>query len=371
MPVGKMYTDPMLDPFRNMMKDVDGRGLTSPDVDAMRDQLNLMERLALEMDDIAAFSGRLVQDQVFQKFSDAYSRALANAAKPADGEVPDDEDLLKQQLDTMRQTLQMYESGQAGEDAKMLVPHVKRIIEIGESGVSFPVYLMMVEEEGLNKVLDGAAPMVRSGIEQDLQFAREAWRPRKITEQEKVLEMFENLVSKAPFGQPNPLEFSILRYGIEWEFEPEHRLWYAMVSRWQYMLDLLVDWLDAHTSFAPTDSRWCMPPGTDVQKNIRRTKECGPGNFRFREALFLEYFGLDWDAIWRHETFTWEYTANRVEWSDERLQLIRDTFQHCLPGNEAPAELVKRAEELHPGRDYRPGKLQHPPVGTALTTFEV
>ncbi len=55
MPVEKMYTDPMVDPLRNMMKDIDGRGLTGHDVDAMRDQLNLMERLAEEMDDNAAY----------------------------------------------------------------------------------------------------------------------------------------------------------------------------------------------------------------------------------------------------------------------------------------------------------------------------
>jgi hypothetical protein len=371
MPVDRMFTDPMLGPFRNMMEDVEAKGLSGPDADQMRAVLGLMESLAEEMDDFAAWSGKLAQDQLFGKFSDAYSRALAAAAKPASGEVPSDGDLLAQQLGAIRQMLRSYENGQAGEDAKMLVPHLKRMIGIGESGVSFPVYLRMVEEEGLNRVLDGAAPVVRSGIEQDLQFAREAWLPRKITEQQKVLEMFDGLAATAPFGQPDPLEFSTGRYRIEWEFGPEHRLWSAMVDRWQYMLSLLVDWLDAHTSFAPTDPRWCMPPGTDVQKNILRTKECGPGRFRFREALFREYFGLDWDGIWAHETFTWEYTANRIEWSDERLRLIRDTYPCCVPGAVAPPGLVKRAEELHPARDNRPDRLRHPPVGTPLRTFEV
>lgn len=366
MPIPSMITTPMITPFRNMLSEVEQKGLQGPDVDEMRAQLEQMERMAQEMDDIGAYTGRLAQDQTFQKFSDAYGRALSAAARESAG--GSDEEMLAQTVAAYESTLRSYRAGEAGEAVKPLIPHLERIVELGRSGASYPVFLRQMEEEGLTRVLEGTGPETRGGLERDLGFSRAHWDKHRIEQGEQMLRAYDELARCAPLGRPDPLALTLARRRIEWDLAPLAARWEAVVERWQRLLEALVDWLDAFTRFAPHDARW-RPPGAseaDVKRNIQRTQECGPGDFRFHEALFQRYFMLGWEQIFTHETFVWEYTARRVEWSDERLALVRATYPHCAPGGRPPAELVARAEELHPDRDYRPDKLQSPPWGAPL-----
>ena len=370
MPLQPMFYEPMVNPFRDMMKDVEAKGLTGEDVDQMRAQLTFMEQLAQQVDDIAAYTGQLAQENTFQKFSDAYSRALSSAAK-AEAKGQSDEEMMASALSAYEQAAQTYRSGDVGETGALLLPFMEQILAIGRSGVSFPVFLRTLEERGLNRVLDGTAPAVLDGLQRSLGFAQQAWNRYGIEKTGKLLAIFQKMEKEAAFGQPDPLAFSLQSRRLDWEFEPLEARWEAELRRWQAMLDNLVDWLDSFTSFAFYDTRWRTPGASDAQvrKNIQRTQECGPGEFRYREAVYARYFRADWEAIWSCESFTWEYSARRIEWSDDRLHLIRATYAHCQPGQKPPAALVAQAEKLHPDGDYRADKLQHPPWGTPISPF--
>ncbi len=364
MPVDTMYTEPMLNPFRDMMRDVNSRGLKGPDVDAMAATLAEMESLAQTLSDFTTFSGQLTQRQLFSKFSDAYSRALAAAAAPVAGEKPSDDSLMATTLRVWEETLQRYESGAAGEDMKRMVPAVRKIVDLGRSGVSFPVFLRVIEEQGMQEVVSGAKTVFRDGMESSLAFSRACWARHDILVHERTLALYDRLAAAAPFGVPESLTMTLETERIAWELEPERRYWAAMVRRWETLLDLLVDWLDAFASFAPYDPRWNTPGASraQVMENIAETRECNPGDFRFREALFKEYFNLDWPAIWQHETFTWQYTSNQIGYSDERLHLILDTYAQCQPGAVPTADLVSRTEQLHARKaQSRPTKDVPPP----------
>lgn len=375
MPVDPNMVNPMLDPFRGMVAEIDGKGLTGPDVDQMKAMMQEMETLAQQLNDIASYSGQLAQRGTFQKFSDAYGRALSNAAQAsaASGEGTSDEELLANTLKAYKDTLAMYKSGQGGESGTALIPYVERMVALGESGISFPVYMRKLEEEGLNRVMEGAAPAVRDALVQAVQFAERDWVPPfQIKSCHDILNTFDRLAQAAPFGQPDPTHFELERRAIEWDIEPSKWLWSETVRLWSMMFDDLVDWVDAHCEFAMWDERWRPPGCMDdrvVKKNIRRTKECRPAAFRYRERLLGWYFNFGWDHIWTHDTFVWEYTANRVEWSDERLHLMRATYAHCVPGGVATAELISEAERLYRKLDLRPNRLQHPPPGTPLKQF--
>ncbi|HPQ67900.1 MAG TPA: hypothetical protein PKW95_02150 [bacterium] len=367
MPIEKMYTEAMLNPFRDMLRDCEAKQLSGPDFDKMRECLGLMERYAEEMNDFAAYSGRLAQEMLFQKFSDAYSRLLSAAAQGNSSAEPNDEGLLEQTLSAYEQSLQTYRSGQAGDAGTKLIPTMESIIALGRSGISYPVFLRRMEEGGLARALEGAAPVVRDALLQEVAFAHEAWLPRTIEKTEKKLALFDRLAAAAPFGQPQPIEFEIGCVRIDHGAEPGIVRWDAIVRRWNRLLEMLVDWVDSFTGFAPTDERWMPMGGGDPWPNIMRTRECGPGDFRRRETIFHEYFNLTWDDIFLHETFLVEYTARRVHWSDERLRLIRATYDHCRPGQTPPQELIRRAEELHPAKDLRPERFQPPPWGTEIS----
>ncbi|MCL4236374.1 MAG: hypothetical protein KJ042_17865 [Deltaproteobacteria bacterium] len=351
MPVPAMFVDPMLGTFRDFMRDIDAKNLTGADVDTMREALARMEHLAATNDDFATFSGLLMQEGLFLKFSDAYGRALAAAASAsaASGGGPSDESLLAQSLKSYEDALATYERGDAGDDARALIPFVERILEIGRSGASYPVFLRMMEEEGLTRVLEGAAPVARAGLVKTLDFAKANWLPRSVEESAEILAIFDDMAAAAAFGQPDPFVFGLARTRVEWRFAPAHRLWSAIVDHRDRLIFLLVDWLDAHAAFAFYDARWRGPGMTDeqVRRNIRRTKECAPGDFRVLAAITAESFGLAWDDLWAHETFAADYAARRIAWTDERLRLVRATHAVCVPGAKAPDELVKVAEDLH------------------------
>ncbi|MBO6935445.1 MAG: hypothetical protein JJ863_10740 [Deltaproteobacteria bacterium] len=369
MPVDPMIVNPTLGPFRKMLAEVKGKGLSGPDVDQMAAVLGRMETLAQQMGDVTAYMGQLTQENSFQQFSDAYSRVLAGAARAAAKDMSDEE-LLAQTLGAYEKALQTHRSGQAGDAAAHTIPTLERILALGRSGVSYPVFLRQVEEQGLMRALSGSAGATREALEKDLAFAKESWFPVRVEQAERILAAYDQLVAEAPFGQPDPLSLELARKRIEWELEPLHRRWTAVVDRWSHVLELLVDWLDAHTSFAPGDERWCPPDGNPAkaEHNIRRTKECAPGDVGYRLAILGEYFQLGFDDIFTHETFRTEYTARRVHWSDARLALIRETFPHCVLGGVAPAALVARAEQLHPHGDVRPDAGKAPPWGTPLAT---
>jgi hypothetical protein len=369
MPLDPMMAGPMLDPFRNMMADVDGKGLQGPAVDEMREHMQTMERLAQEMSDIAAFSGQLAQLGTFQKFSDAYGRALAQAAASSQSAQPSDDEMFQNTLRAYRDTLASYQRGEAGDDGKRLIPYLERMVAIGESGISYPVFLRKIEEEGLSRVLEGAAPALRPRLVEALETARAQWAPPfKVAAIRNRLAIFDDMASKAPFGQPDPLEFSLAERAIDWELDPLGARWDGVVRQWEMLFEELVDWLDSFTSFAPHDERWKPPGVVDpavVRRNIERTQECGPGDFRWREQLLGWYFQMTWSDIWTHETFVHNYSSNWVTWSDDRLHLIAATYAHCVPGGKPPQELVQRAESLHPHGDRRPewGKYPSPEAG--------
>lgn len=367
MPIEKMYRDSMLNTFRDMYRDCEAKKLSGEDFDRMRECLETMERYAEEMSDFAAYSGRLMQEQLFQKFSDAYGRLLSKAAQAGSAAQPSDEEMLAQTVSAYEQTLQSYRAGQAGEAGTKLIPVLEQMVALGRSGVTYPVYLRLVEEAGLSRALQGAAPVMRDALEQELEYARRLWLPRHVEKAERKLAFFEGLAAAAPFGQPLTIEFEMGRTRIDWEAEPGIVEWEAITRRWNRLLEILVDWLDSFASFAPYDERWVPPGGGDPWPNIRRTRQCAPGDFRRREKIFGDYFGIAWAGLFTHETFVYEYTANRVYWSDERLRLICDTYSHCVPGGTPPPELVKRAEELHPARDLRPDRMKYPPWGTPLS----
>lgn len=109
MPLDPMILNAMIDPFRNMMKDVQSKNLTGPDVDQMSATLQRMEELGNSTDDLNVFNGTMMQENLFGKFSEYYSRALSSEAKAAydSGEKSyDDASLLKNSIDALKSAIQ-------------------------------------------------------------------------------------------------------------------------------------------------------------------------------------------------------------------------------------------------------------------------
>ncbi|MCB1170213.1 MAG: hypothetical protein KDK25_07760 [Leptospiraceae bacterium] len=349
MPVDPGMVDTILGTFRGMARELKEAGNESEDAQQCQSILQKMESLALEMDDLGAYSTKLSVEGLFTEFSTAYGRALAQNPS-VDGNSGDDQ--------LMANTLKSYEEAldRLKDDPSHahVVPALQAVVDRARSGLSYPLFLKECEEKGLFLGLD--SPHAGPTIQYDIYCAKISFRPLDQKMYEKQWEAFQELVNKSAFGYPDPVEWEITRQRIEWEFEPEQALWKAIEDRWDRMLDMVHDWVDSFCSFAPYDDRWCGMGGVNsraqTMKNIQRTNECEPGKLRIREEIFQEYFGLGWDDIFSHPTFLNQRDSGLLWYSDEALDLIRDVHEIMAPGARPEASLIERAEKQHESKSF-------------------
>lgn len=343
MPIEKYLVDSILNPFRAMVKDVEDQKLTGEAVSNMSRILQTMERLAQEMSDLASYSTKLSTDNLYLDFSNNYSKALAAAAaSKTSGKMQDDAALLKQTVSQYEIRLKMLKKDPESLD---LWPPLEKVIQIGKSGVSYPIFLKTCEEQGLFETINAGNP--RPVIEFDLHVATVMFDPVRKEMYEKLLKAHDTLAKKHPLGLVDPVELEMLRFRIQHEYEPKINRWEAIVFRSGKLIDIVIDWLDSFTSFAPFDERWADPTGpARTKENIAFTQECGPGIFKVRENIFQEYFDFTWNDIFTHETYRNEVAAARIWYSDERIALAKKTYSHMQPGKGPPKELITESETL-------------------------
>lgn len=114
MPLDPMILNSLLGSFKNMMEDCKQKNLSGEDFDKMCETYARMEQLGQENDDMNAFNAQIMQENLYGKFSDYYSRALSTASKTesaSGGDTYDDAALLKQSIDGLKQAIQTIRQG--------------------------------------------------------------------------------------------------------------------------------------------------------------------------------------------------------------------------------------------------------------------
>ncbi|MBE7439615.1 MAG: hypothetical protein HS115_14255 [Spirochaetales bacterium] len=366
MPVEKSFVDSMLGVYRNMLAELKAKGSSGPVFEKAVSAMVRMEQLALELDDVMEFSTRLSTENLHLDFSNAYGRALGEIMAKSSGNT--DEAMMAQTLKAYEDALEKLKKEPSHAH---IVPVVQKVVDLGRQGLSYPVFLRTCEEQGVFLGLE--SPHARPSLRYEIECAEIMGLKLEKERAEKILAAFEAMVARSAFGYPDPVEYEIVRQKIEWEFEPRINRWNAIVSRWDRMIEMLQDWTDSFTSFAPTDSRWAGENILQTRENIAFTQECNPGFFKVREKIFTSYFGFDFEGVFEHETFLHQREARLITYSDELIDLCRKVYPHCRPGQKPPADLIQKAEELHhTGRwrraDYRSLSIPSFPEWLARTT---
>jgi len=349
MAVDKDLADSMLGPFRNMVKDVDGKGIRNKDVDEMKAVMAKMEGYAASMDDMISFSTKLTTESLFAAFSNAYSRALSAAASSANAaEPPDDAKLLAQSLAAYEQSYNRLK-----DDPTMahLVPPIKRAVDVAKSGVTYPVFLRICEEERIFERMKNGDQ--RPVLEFQLECAREMGDKLRSEMYAKELLTYDKLSAASACGLADNLGFEIARQRIEHEFAPSIAEWDSIVEHWEKLHWIVADWLDAHCSFAPFDQRWIGDTPVITQYNIRRTKEKNPAKLVVRERIMREYHGIGWDDVWTHPTWLHEMAESRVWFADECVELMKRVYPVCKPGGKPPADCIAAEEKIYRDKKFR------------------
>ncbi len=350
MPIDPAMSDAMLGTFRDLLAGVRAQGANGPDVDEMVAALDAMEALTQQLSDVGELSTRLANDGYYTRFTDAYTRVMLAAAgggASASGETPPlpaDEDLLAQ-------ALQAYEGSLAHlrtvADQKAPIAALERILEIGRSGISYPRFLRQVEDEALNDVLAGSVTPKREHLVADRDLYVSIIDPAREALASALIEARDALAARTDTRFVDPFLFELRRFELSTQHAPAIALRDAIVARLPRLLDLVIDWLDAHTTWAAHDERFQGETPAKTQENIERARECYPGFYEVRAAQFARYFGsTPW---WERPELTQERTGQRILWTDPRIALAVEAVAHCTPETRnAPAELVARAEAFGP-----------------------
>ncbi|BDZ71792.1 hypothetical protein [Methanobacterium petrolearium] len=357
MPVDKAMADSILDTYRNMYREMEEKGAEGESFQAMSEALNRMEALAQETDDIMDFTAKLTTENLFIEFSNAYSETISGMVKEEYSAGGGDELLLEKTLQAYENAIKTLEDHP---NYEILKAPIEELIELGKSGVSYPVFLRIAEEKRLYKAMEGDI-VARKAIISDKTFAEFMHLPLEVEKHDKILKVHDELASRSPFQVADSFEFGLERQKIDWEYAPRINQWNIITRLWEKMLENVYDWLDSFCSFAPYDERWADLRGkTYTMKNIKRTQECNPGILKAREKIFQDYFQMVWDDVFTHETFRNEYAANRVWYSDERLELIKKTYSYCVPSNKPDPELIHQSEIINAEKRYkRPEAFQY------------
>ena len=347
MPVDPTMVDAMLGTFRDLVDGVRTSGSTGEDVDEMAAALAAMEALGQELSDVGDFSAKLAGGGYYQRFTDAYTRVMTAAAgggtTGAPAAIPDDASLLAQSLQAYEASLQQLRTMSGQEDAIVVL---EQLLTIGRSGVTYPVFLRLVDEAGLNEALGGTITPTREALAAVVEQSRSTGDVAREAAAIALLERRDAMAAASPTGSIDPFTFELERFRIAAQHAPAIALRDAVVQRIPRLLDLVIDWLDAHTSWASHDDRFIGPSAAETQRRIEMARECNPGFYAVRAAQFAEAFGPG--PWWQRPELEQERAAGRILWTDARMQLAMDAVPACVPMAAAPTELVARAEAFGP-----------------------
>jgi len=341
MAIDASLVDAMVGPFRDMLTRAQANGSTGADVDEMAAAVAEMEALAVRLSDVGDYSTQLANGGYYQRFTDAYTRVMTVAAggSGASGTIPDDSVLLEQSLQAYESSLQQLRTMQGQDDA---IEVLERLLAIGHSGVSYPVFLRQVDEARLNEALAGTITPSRETLLSGIEHCRETGDVAREAEAMALLAVRDRLAAASPTDSVDPFTFELERFRIAAQHAPAIALRDAIVQRLPRLLDLVINWLDAHTSWAPHDDRFAGADAAATRHRIEMARECNPGFLTVRAAQFAEAFGpMPW---WERPELAQERAAARILWTDARLQLALDAIAACVPLAEAPPDLVARAE---------------------------
>lgn len=347
MAVETSLLDAMVGPFRDLLTGARANGSAGADVDEMAAALSEMEALGERLSDVGDYSTQLANGGYYQRFTDAYTRVMTAAAgggsTGAPATIPDDTVRLEQSLQAYETSLQQLRTMQ-GQDEAIAV--LERLLAIGRSGVTYPVFLRQIDEAGLNEALAGTITPSRETLLSGIEQSRTLGDPAREAEAVALLAARDRLAATSPTGSVDPFTFELERFRVASQHAPTIALRDAIVQRLPRLLDLVIDWLDAHTSWAARDERFAGADAAATRHRIEMARECNSGFYAARAAQFAEAFGpTPW---WERPELAQERAAERILWTDARLQLALDAIPSCVPFAEAPAEVVARAEAFGP-----------------------
>ena len=367
MPVDKTMLDAMLGTFRNMLKDCKDKNMSGNDFDQMDATMQRMEQLGKEMNDVGAFSGQMMQEGLFMKFSDHYGKLLASAAQQqsyiSTGIYDENTDkaLLQQTINAYKDAIQRLKDskqttkkllGAHASDAdvlikdKAIIDSIENVIKLGESGISYPAFLTEMMKQGLDKAMEGSALSRDAQVYLYDAAKATAAGPFYIQKEEEKLALFDALSKASKINMPNNLQYTLGCEKIEWQHQPDINTWNKIKEACEKAIFWLDEWITSYCSFAPHIEPWAQ--SANPKEAVIESQDCVPGKLRAWEKINHRYFDSSIRDLFRHESFAWDVKYHWMYWSQEYMEfLLKEAEPVCKPAAKPGAELIAKAAYFH------------------------
>lgn len=367
MPVDTFMVDAMLGTFRNMLKECRDKNMSGDDFDQMDVALQRMEQLGKDLNDVGAFSGQLMQEGLFMKFSDHYGKLLASAAQQQSSgssgiyDEQSDKASLQQTINAYKDAIQRLKDskeeakkmfGVHASDAdvlikdKAIIESIQNVINLGESGISYPNFLAEMMKQGLDKAMEGSALSRDAQVYLCDAAKATAASPFYIQKEEEKLILFDALAKASKANVPNNLQYTLGCEKIEWKHQPDINKWSKIKEAWEKTISWLDEWISSYCKFAPHIEPWAQ--SADPMEAVIESQECVPGKLRVWEKINQRYYSMSLSGLFRHESFEWDVQYHMMYWSQEYMEFLLKVVEPvCVPGAKPEAGLIVKAENFH------------------------
>jgi len=249
---------------------------------------------------------------------------------------------------------------------ELITEPIEALIALGEEeGMTLPRFLRLQIEKGMDKAIEGSI-LQRNGYVFIYEINKaNSFNPHYIEKSRRLIEMYDELASKAKFGVPNSHELTQRDIRIDYEFDLPIAKWNVIVRAWENLLDDLSFWSLAYTPSAPYIEPWVLYPPPERPAAIRKTQEVKPGVFKQKERLFQKYFGLSFMDIFKHETFKYKVDSKHIPESQEFVEFLIDkVYPQCKPFNDLSSDVIKERDDFHTQK-----RTLNPEIMEPLKTF--
>lgn len=368
MPIDSNLLNSMIGTFKTMMEDCKSKNLSGDAFDQMCATYERMEQLGQEHSDMNAFNAQLTEENLFANFSNYYSQALAQGASNSSSSTNgassgyDDQALLQQTIDALKSAIQEQKS--AFERAKQestdnaaeievlmnpedLIQGIQDMIDLGEQeGMTYPKFLRIQIEKGLDKAMDGGTTSKKS-LQYELEFAQaNVVSPLHIEKAEKKLEKYNALAEQSAIGIPNKNSLKVALNEIDREYEPRILAWEKGHAAWEKLFNDIAFWSLSYCSFAPTIEPWSM--SANPAKAVLKTQKITPGIFRAREKRYQHYYDGDFKKLLQHPSFKWEVEHHKFGYSQEFMTyILQEVLPNCQPNQDLSNETKAKHEDMY------------------------
>lgn len=382
MAVDKTMFDAITGGYKFYLDDMKNKNITGEYYDEVERLFHRIEVLGQECSDMNELYARMQNENIMVKMADAYTRALTEEGNkkymPRNGEIPDDSQLFKNNIDALRSCAKSLRDNfdnllkNATESERMriivennpedLIRTIDDMIAMAEQpGMTYANFLRLQIEQGLDKAAEGVT--TRKFIENIIEVKKALMEPEiEIRMWEEKLAEYDKEALRNKFNVVDTHVWNLIEDSIERKYKPEMIRRSKVFELFHQIISDLKLWSIAHCPFAPTQVEpWSLMGSIELAKaDVEKTKAIYPGIICQYEKLLYRYFQLRLKDIIHDPGFIHSIKSNFIDESQELVEhLLLDVYPHCKPFNRLPDYVIEKRSAMYKGnREANPGRKE-------------